>query len=276
MKKVLHILTLLLAFATYATAQAPWRAKFIIYFLDSANNLVPDTVWFGCDSLGGEGYQEGLDVYYDLPVRKNSVFSIDNKLGIDTPLKKNIIAFETGKHLRIKLKCYGLPVAIVWDSLDFSYSENERFYMSYAEIENNQGVYFDIIHKTFITLYYQPNYYIPGNYYYKDSINIYNALTQTEIDLLVYYTDTSFRIGLNTSYNESDYIYYSNEKLYIQLAGNESGRCKILNHFGVELVNSEVLSQNRDVIDLSDMKSGIYFAIISTPSSRYVKKFIKN
>ena len=38
----------------------PWNAKFIISY--PLNPAIADTVWFGCDTAGADGYQVGLDI----------------------------------------------------------------------------------------------------------------------------------------------------------------------------------------------------------------------
>jgi hypothetical protein len=124
LRKVLQIITLLLAFVTYTNAQAPWRAKLFVHFLDSNNQMVTDTVWFGCDSLGDIGYQAGLDVI-DTSMQRNKVYSSDNlvKSQFNTDcanLKTNIQAFVP-RSSTFLFYALGNPVSISWDTSDFRY-----------------------------------------------------------------------------------------------------------------------------------------------------------
>ena len=72
----LKILLCLMLLSSVCSAQPPWRAKLFVHFLDSNNQIVTDTVWFGCDSLGAEGFQSGLDVI-DTSLQWNKVYSAD-------------------------------------------------------------------------------------------------------------------------------------------------------------------------------------------------------
>ena len=57
---LLLIGTLLFTITNSTQAQTPWRAKIIGHFWDHDSQAVfLDTLWFGCDSLGDEGYQQG-------------------------------------------------------------------------------------------------------------------------------------------------------------------------------------------------------------------------
>lgn len=57
MKKLLFLIALISSNLVSAQDLSPWNS----YFIVSAKGYT-DTVWFGCDTAGGIGYQEGLDI----------------------------------------------------------------------------------------------------------------------------------------------------------------------------------------------------------------------
>jgi len=83
----IKILLCLMLLSSVCSAQAPWRAKLFFHFLDSNNTIVTDTVWFGCDSLGDIGFQQGLDVF-DTIVKPNKVLGFDSLVQIQYRLCK--------------------------------------------------------------------------------------------------------------------------------------------------------------------------------------------
>ena len=141
-------LTLLLLFGLFFSlnvqAQKPWRAKLFVHFLDSNNQIVTDTVWFGADSLGDVGYQLGLDVI-DTNVQWNKVYSSDELIKVQyntdcANLKTNIIKFEKGNK-SFKFFASGYPIALSWDSIDFKYNDS-IFKITYLELTSFNGYIF--------------------------------------------------------------------------------------------------------------------------------------
>jgi hypothetical protein len=57
-KDILSLILLFLVSTTLNAQQPPWTAKFIV---EHPSGL-KDTVWFGCDINGEEGYQTNLDI----------------------------------------------------------------------------------------------------------------------------------------------------------------------------------------------------------------------
>ncbi|MEO5673875.1 MAG: T9SS type A sorting domain-containing protein [Chitinophagales bacterium] len=93
MKKIITI-TILFFCGQWSFAQAPWNAKVMLHNPIYGN---VDTVWIGCDSAGGWGYQEGLDV---IDTTLDTPFGLwaDDSLISDGcfNLKKDIKNFVTG------------------------------------------------------------------------------------------------------------------------------------------------------------------------------------
>jgi hypothetical protein len=133
MVKRIFFLFLYLFFVQLAFAQKPWRAKLFIHFLDSNNKLVTDTIWFGLDSLGDEGYQEGLDVI-DTVGSVNKILSHDslvqNQFNTDCGnLKYNIKKIKYGE-TRFDFYAMGRIMSMSWDTLDFLYEDTLNKYFA--------------------------------------------------------------------------------------------------------------------------------------------------
>lgn len=124
MKRLLFFPSLLILSFTILNAQVPWRAKLFLLYKDSNNKFITDTVWFGCDSLGDYGYQEGLDII-DTTISKNKVLCSDDFIRDEfntdcANLKVNIRNFQL-KSSYFNFYAFGIPYAITWDSSDFKY-----------------------------------------------------------------------------------------------------------------------------------------------------------
>jgi hypothetical protein len=123
-------------------AQPPWRAKLFVNFIDSNNQTVTDTVWFGFDSLGAEGYQPGLDVI-DTNLQWNRVYGSDdlimNQFNTSCPnLRTNIVSHSLG-YTWFKFFALGNIKSIGWDSSDFNYIVDSGFRMTYVYINSLNG-----------------------------------------------------------------------------------------------------------------------------------------
>lgn len=121
------VATLLLSIAKSTQAQTPWRAKIIGHFWDHDSQTVfLDTLWFGCDSLGDEGYQQGLDEI-DTSFKLNAWYirdvAIKNQLGIlyNYNTRKNIKAFNYSQPIVWQTGENGTLIKISWDTNDFKY-----------------------------------------------------------------------------------------------------------------------------------------------------------
>ncbi|MCG9879784.1 MAG: T9SS type A sorting domain-containing protein [Bacteroidia bacterium] len=161
----IFLTNLLLVITLFSNAQAPWRAKLFVHFLDSNNQIVTDTVWFGCDSLGAEGFQPGLDVI-DTNLQWNKVYSADEiiKSQFNTDcanMKTNIIGFKK-KESSFKFYAIGNPISISWDTLDFMYFDT-IYRLSYTEIRTANG-YINNIDQRYYNVT-EDNYKIIGGQY---------------------------------------------------------------------------------------------------------------
>ncbi len=275
-----HLLILILLFVfvypdTTLHAQAPWRSKLIVLFEGPNNTLIPDTVWFGCDSLGADGYQEGLDIYDT--IHDYQVTSFDEHIPGKT-LKQNIKGFKKHVATSFNLRCSGNARYIVWDSLDFEYVYDTIF-MLYAGIAAPEYVSFDIWHKSTVGLSsYRPDF--PATRFYpNDTIEILEGGDwELELSIEVKFTDSS--LYLNTD------EYKRIEKRYtlvyhqdcIEALSEEPGDAMVsLYHLNGSLITQKSLNnRSPQIIDTQILPPGFYLIQITDHIHRpFVKKILK-
>jgi hypothetical protein len=138
----IKVFIFLIVITNVCKAQPPWRAKLYVNFLDSNNQTVIDTVWFGFDSLGAEGYQEGLDII-DTNLQWNKVYGSDeiikNQYNTSCPnMRTNIVSHTLG-YTWFKFFALGNIKSIGWDSSDFNYMVDSGFRMTYVYINSLNG-----------------------------------------------------------------------------------------------------------------------------------------
>lgn len=126
MNTKLLALSLLLLSIFGSNAQPAWRAKLFVHFLDANNQVVTDTVNFGCDSLGNIGYQEGLDIFDTVPI-PNTVLGFDSLVQIQRQtdcvnLRQNVKNFSIGL-TDFNFYALGHVCGISWDTTDFIYAD---------------------------------------------------------------------------------------------------------------------------------------------------------
>lgn len=127
-------------------SQPPWHAKLFIHFIDSNSQVVTDTVWFGCDILGAEGYQEGLDMIDTLLV-DNHVYSGDaliqghSNTGCAN-LKVNIREFNTKDGMKFQFYTTGKPFSISWDTSDFVYQIDSIYRINEISLSTKSGFFY--------------------------------------------------------------------------------------------------------------------------------------
>jgi hypothetical protein len=272
-------------------AQAPWRAKLFVHFKDSNNNIVTDTVWFGCDSLGDMGYQAGLDII-DTNLQYNHIYSTDNiiktQYGTDCAnLKTNIIGFKK-KESSFTFYAIGNPISMSWDTMDFRYFDS-TYRLSLIEIRPVNG-YVNGIDGLYYTIA-QDNYYIIGGKYIynrfrmsKDSIRLLpeSLLDECNFSKMIFSFSINIYMGwLNVGYREeSNYmngIFYPNpfsSKIFIEQAILEPMELTIFSSEGKIEYTHNIIS-NKTAIDTEDLKPGIYFIQLSNSITNQNYKPIK-
>lgn len=263
----LKILLCLMLFSSVCSAQAPWRARlFVHYSEDPTGKVITDTVWFGCDSLGAEGYQVGLDVV-DTVYDQNKTFFSDplaqSQLGLPSHynLKTNIKAFNKNGTTSFKLKANGWVFAVSWDTTEFIYEQPDfkligtvlkcrDCYISAWELES-YGVF---------------GIYADGTPTFggRDSTDILQG-NGMELEIVIYFKDTN-TVGLkdfaiNHSLSENPVT----NNISINFKEPFLGYITILNSLGQVLYTSYIQNQNNHIIDVDHFASGVYYLQISTP-----------
>jgi|GEM_PF-3461336 hypothetical protein len=288
MKKVLYILTLLLAFATITSAQAPWRAKLYFHFTDSNNSRYTDTLWFGFDQAGDISYQPELDEL-DTAIRYNRAYinnplvksQLNSKCG---NMRKDIREFKP-RETYFDIFTYGKLDSITYDTIDYIYIYDSTQRISKAFIEtytfdirgahrnthtisrdvwqllNNQISYYGFLVNSENVL----SNFIQHSFIDTDCRNIPFDLTQVnQLALVLYY-------GWWVGANEHD-----KTSLDVKIYPNPStGLCQLTNlpadqkiSLSIKAIDGRVLSQydlqqNESVIDLSNYEAGVYYVTLT-------------
>jgi hypothetical protein len=263
-----------------SSAQAPWRAKLFVHFLDSNNQIVTDTVWFGCDSLGAEGYQEGLDVI-DTNLQWNKVYSADDliKAQYNTDcvnLKTNIREFNTDrfKGITFLFYCIGNPISMSWDTSNFIYQIDSTYRFSSARINSKNGYVYAIDAKEYLICadrYTRINneYFYDGFEFESDSIRIIpeslipeckiNSAFSLEVKLLMGWHQFT---GIDKYYLTNQLITYPNpfnDKLFIESNINQQKyNYSIISLQGIEQLQGTIHADKQE-IDTNQLAPGIYF-----------------
>lgn len=169
MKKVLFLLIIFLS-TNNIYAQKTWRAKLYVHFLDSANKIRTDTVWVGCDTAGGDGFQAGLDVF-DTIGANYKILSHDSlvqvQYGTDCGNVKTNIKKFSYTPVSFDFYAMGKIVSLSWDTTDFIYDDSlNKYYLENASLISYNGYILGIdINTHFIVWRFNGK-----NYFNKDSI----------------------------------------------------------------------------------------------------------
>jgi hypothetical protein len=271
MKTLIFPLFLLLSFVS--NAQSPWRAKLIIYFEDSSSNLHPDTIWFGCDRLGDDGFQEGLDVFDNRTPQMDQVTGFDSVTNIQFPgkrLRTNIKAFKFDKGFNFQVRCNGIVKYIKWDSLEFKYQSDKVIRLS-ASISAREGVSFEVWHKNEITL--------------TDS---WTQLTSDMIEVLEggEWLNFNLRIYLVSIYSALSEPSFMNNKLSLkQINGDKfllsaekvlDGELTIYSLTGQVIEKQTLHNCLSKEFDLSGLPPGLYLVQYIDTNTKFSHKIIKH
>jgi hypothetical protein len=278
--KTTHILliTYCLMLPSLLQAQPPWRAKLFMHFLDSNNQIATDTVWFGCDSLGAEGYQPGLDSVVT-NLQWNKVYSTDDlvkaQFGTDCAnLKRNIIGFKKQKS-SFRFYAFGKPISMSWDTMDFRYFD-PSYWLSYVEIKPANG-YINNIDQQYYEVAGDNYFIINGQYIFRgfwvhpvDSIRLFpeslhsgcsfsNYVFEFYINIIM---GPRFVIGVDELLREGKLSIYPNpfiDKLFIrQNKGIEFSEISLYDMQGGQVLKSNI-NVDITIFDTDRLPAGIYY-----------------
>lgn len=275
------LLLIIMFAANIGNAQAPWRAKLFVHFLDSSNQIVTDTVWFGCDSLGAIGFQPGLDLM-ETNLQWNKVYGSDDliKTQFNTDcgnLKTNVIGFKSN-YSTFSFVATGNPISISWDTLDYIYQPDSQFRLSSILIRSKSG---------YIRAYDLTDFFIGGDIY--TLINnkfIYQGFSfnpsPVEIipeskpnncgnPLFTFAFDVKINLGwfngtgmlTNRLINQTK-VYPNPVKdiLNIDFNNSFSGTIHVTNLIGIKMYDANIINSQNEEINLSNLANGIYYLTV--------------
>lgn len=281
--KTINILVLIscLMLSSLLQAQPPWRAKLFVHFLDSNNQIATDTVWFGCDSLGAEGYQVNLDSL-TTKLQWNKVYCADdvvkNQFSTDCAnLKQNIIGFKKQKS-SFRFYAFGKPISMSWDTLDFRYFDSS-FKLSNIDILPVNGFVHEIDGKGW-GIGGDSYVKIGNNYYYQgfscNKIDSIRVLPETlingcnitsdgfvfDIEIYIGWWDFTGFDDLFAASSVTAYPNPFNNKIFIE---NDSPNFKTEKVAMYDINGNEIISSvlaGKNEMETSEIKPGLYFLYI--------------
>lgn len=262
-----RFLLFLIMLSSICSAQAPWRARLFVHYSDDpTGKTVTDTVWFGCDSLGAEGFQPGLDVL-DTVYEQNKTFFSDplaqTQLGLPWQynLKTNIKAFNKNGTVSYRLKANGWVFAISWDTTEFLYEQPDfklftinlfckDCYLSTWEREQHtlMSRNADGSHK----------------FFGRDSIEVLQG-NGMELEIILNFKDTNTVGGKEINLNYTLMENPINKSVNVNFQESFTGKAIITNNLGQILHASDIQNQNSHIINVEYLTSGVYYLLISTP-----------
>ncbi len=256
-------------FSSVCSAQAPWRARlFVHYSEDPTGKVITDTVWFGCDSLGAEGYQVGLDVI-DTVYDQNKTFFSDplaqSQLGLPSHynLKTNIKAFNKNGTTTFKLKANGWVFAVSWDTTEFIYEQPD--FKLFTTNLFCKDCYLSTWEREQHTLMSR-NAEGSHKFYGRDSIDVLQG-NGMELEIVLRFKDTS-TVGLKSFVSAKPIGYILNEnpvakEIIISFENHFTGEIYLLNNLGQVLQTIKIQNQTIANFAVDYLTNGIYYLRIS-------------
>jgi hypothetical protein len=288
--KTICILAILMPL--FLIAQNPWTGKLYLHFLDSNNAALTDTIWFGCDSLGGVGYQSGLDKI-DTTVTANKAIGSDSQIrtAFNTGcvnVKQNVLGFALNNVVRFPFYSFGKIVGISWDTLDFVYPTTDDTTYKFRSIilkSTNAFLFAIDIYDYILYDSYNLNWK-GGNFSIHDSIPVIADGNPAMSCSYPYQTGEfmlevwmgKFNVGLDELHPKSDWTIYPNptiNSLYIKSENADKTIVTITDIYGNIHINTVLLLSNVHEIDTKILPVGIYFLTLQTPSKKSTHKIIK-
>ena len=264
-----------LILSSVCNAQGSWGAKFVVWFEGPNQTLVPDTVWFGCDSAATDGYQAELDVVSDSFLFNQAYFVEDVLPG--KYFKKNTKGFKRDEMIKFNFISKGKVRFIVWDSLEFKYESNyDSMYLLAAIIEAGIEVSFDNSHNSIVELYQAGNCSFCG-YYNLDSIEVIEGGYNLRFSLFTVFGNTNTRVGLPKSYLASAFkVAIGDDFITINNTNRRVTEASLYSIDG-KLMTSIVNDIGQFTIPTNNLNQGMYIIYLEDGSNNnFVTKFIKH
>jgi hypothetical protein len=268
-----------LLFSLNTSAQKPFRFKLIAYFEDISDfSIHTDTLYFGCDNLGGEGYQDGLDIL-DTVMKPNSWYVVDTiikkQLNLNSSLntKKNIKNFGFNKGIGWQTYFNSTLVAIKCDTNELIYNESKKALLGVGI--SCYGCSIGVWHSESGSL--GPIRWYNGiPYFYQDSIAILESSNEIKVSLFMI---DSMPTGVDKTNNDIQLLTENpvNENLQIHLNNRFSGQLVLTDVIGNTNANwaIEQATPHSLQLDFKSIKSGFYYLMFIPHNPTYNKSVIK-
>lgn len=272
MRTKLLSLSLMLVYSFVSNAQQPWRAKLFVHFLESNNQIITDTVWFGCDSLGNIGYQEGLDVF-DTTYAPNRVLGFDSLVQIQrhtdcVNLKQNVKSFNIGL-VEFNFYAIGNVIGVSWDTADFKY-DDPVYKLRGAWISSKNAYLKDI--DAYEYVFY--NELRPSDKFSKDSIKVvpnghlanecsFPALVvHFNLEVALGYKNIGIAEALKSGIEYTSFPIPTHDFLNINFRSTSEHTVQITNKLGkvVLILN---LPERENVINMESLPGGVYYMTLT-------------
>ncbi len=261
----IKFILLLIIFSSICNAQAPWKARlFVHYSEDPTGKTITDTIWFGCDSLGAEGYQAGLDVV-DTIFDQNKTFFSDplaqSQLGLPSPynLKTNIKAFNKNGTVSYKLIANGWVFALSWDTTDFIYEQPD--FKLFAINLFCKDCYLSAWEREQHTLMSR-NADGSHKFFGRDSIEVLQG-NGMGLEIILYFKDTNMvgvnEFPLNFTLNQNPV----HNEIVLHFKEHITGNITLTNNLGQVVYSSNLQNQYRHNFDVTHITSGLYYLSVS-------------
>lgn len=253
---------------TFATMGIP-QFKFHLAFEDATG--AKDTVWLILDSLATGGYDT---IFGEIPVSiPTGVFQVYIEIGMNDTSKVSAVPTSyTSGGFQILAQNYVYPLILYWDTsliynnnlpftIDCAYLDNDWFFF------NNDGTLmylFNMMNTDSVELpkfYYGSQEQFPMNFTMSSNLSTYCSVSIKE---------EHSKTGINLYPNPTS------DKLLVELNDNINTviELKLMDVRGTVLKQLSI-ADNRTILDISDLPSGLYFIEMFNNSFSYREKLIK-
>lgn len=279
MKPLALLLLFSLLYSLNTSAQKPFRFKLIAYFEDVSDfSIHTDTLYFGCDSLGGEGYQIGLDIL-DTVMKPNSWYVVDTiirsqlNLSSSVNTRRNIKNFAFNSTVRWQTYCNSTLVAIKCDTNELVYNESKKALLGMGI--SCKGCSIGVWHSEYGS--FSPIRWDNGiPYFYNDSIPILESSNELKVSL---YIIDSLNSGFNKINNDVKIVSENpvSESIVISFDKNTIGTVYLFNAYGSQILSTNVSVNKGDSVELSlgNEPIGLYNLIFVPDDNHHEQSYLR-
>lgn len=188
-------------------------------------------------------------------------------------MKINIVGFKINEPTILSFECFGYPVAIKWDTVEFTYNDHQPFYLKYAFVESPRSIYYDeIFHKDFFEIIFHR--YKNEGVYKRDSAVMWPQTLLPDLHLNVLFRDT-LQVGLKRVAKDHYRFNHKNDVLSIEIdLYTDNTLMTVINSLGQTVLKSSLYKGVNNIIT-SELLQGIYYVNIQNEEEIFYYKFIK-